>query len=129
MNIYEEFAFLVNEYKLKYTFQEFNLGGGFIAQEYSFYNETGCFTIHSLPVRDELEFYYAKFCYANINSLQEKPLDVYNFEKDIWDKKSKWFNFIPNPFFWLNKGKILRTVADIIKLQIAVNKEFFGVKV
>lgn len=38
MNIYEEFAFLINEYKLKYIFQEFNLGGNFIAQEYSFYN-------------------------------------------------------------------------------------------
>lgn len=129
MNIYEIFSFLVNYYKLNYVFQEFDLGGGFIAQEYSFYNKTGCFTIHSLPVRDELEFYYAKSCYANINSLHEKPLDVYNFEKDTWDKRSKWFHFIPNPFFWFNKTKILRTVADIIKLQIAVNKEFFGVKV
>ncbi|MBQ4099048.1 MAG: hypothetical protein IJC87_02850 [Clostridia bacterium] len=129
MNIYEIFSFLINNYKLNYVFQEFDLGGGFVAQEYSFYNKTGCFTIHSLPVRDELEFYYAKSCYANINSLHENPLDVYNFGKDIWDKKSKWFKFIPNPFFWLDKTKILRTVADIIKLQIATNKEFFGVKI
>ena len=129
MNIYDIFSFLVNDYKLNYAFQEFSLSGGVIAQEYSFYNKTGCFTIHSLPVRDELEFYYAKFYYANITSLQEKPLNVYNFEKDIWNKKSKWFNFIPNPFFWLNKNKILMVVAEVIKAQISKHKNFFGVRV
>ena len=129
MDIYDIFSFLVNDYKLNYMLQEFNLGGGFVAQEHSFYNETGCFTIHSLPVCDELAFYYAKKCYASLNSLQERGLDVYAIETDIWDRYSKWFKIIPNPFFWFNKDKVLRVVAKVVKEQILKNKSFFGVKV
>ncbi len=76
--------------------------------------------------RGELSFYYSKEFSTNRNSLYEVPLNIYDVEKEIWDKRGK-IGFIPNLFFWWNNKKILTTVAQIVKLQIEKSGSFFGV--
>ena len=126
--IYDEFMFLVDLYKLKYEFQTFDLRGGWIVSAHSFYNSTGCFTIHNMESRGELAFYYSKQFSKDRKELYEKGIDVYSVEKNIWDKHGK-FGFLPNIFFWSDNKKILKTVAEIVKFRIEIDGSFFGITV
>lgn len=128
MNIEKTFHFLVKDYDLKYEFQEFNIGGGWIISAHSFYNSTGCFTIHSMESRGELDFYYAKQFSTDMDILYEKGINIYSAEKELWDKYGK-FIFFKNYFFWLNNEKILKVATEVVKIQIAKYGEFFGVRV
>ena len=51
MNIEKLFVFLIRDYGLAYKYQKFIncYGGNWIVQTYSFYNDSGCFTIYFLP--------------------------------------------------------------------------------
>ena len=129
MEVYKTLSFLVDKYKLKYTYQEFSIGGNWIADEHSFYNDSGCFTVHVLVQRAELEFYYSNRFNNDLKNLHKMGIDVYSTEKEIWNRRGKIFGFIPNLFFWCSNKKILETVAQVIKTQIQNYGEFFGVKV
>lgn len=127
----EGLFFLVDEFNLKYSAQTFENCpfGNYTTKTYSFYNDSGCFTVHVLEQRAELEFYYSNCFSDDLANLHKKSIDVYSTEKKIWNKRGKIFGFIPNLFFWFNNKKILETVAQVIKTQIQNYGEFFGVKV
>lgn len=130
MDIEKQFDFLVKDYNLKYVYQEFKncYGGNWCVYTHSFYNDSGCFTIHNLPQRGELDFYYAKKFSKVRKDLYEQLIGITSIEKEIWDKNSK-FLFFRNPFFWWSSSRVLKTLAEVIKKQIEDNGEFFGIKV
>lgn len=130
MNIDQLFGFLIERYGLTYRYQEFknSYGSLWLVKTYSFFNDSGCFTIYSLPQRGELDFYYAPQFSTVREELCEKMVDICSIEKEIWDKHTK-IGIINKPFFWWNCDKILRTLAEVLKAHIAVHGEFFGIKV
>lgn len=130
MDIAKSFDFLVEQYGLTYTYQHFEncFNGAGSVYTYSYYNESGCFTIHHLPVRGELDFFYAKNFSNNRLDLCEEMLDITSVEKEIWNKRSKFLG-ITKPFFWLSDKKVLSALAEVIKSQIEKHGEFFGIKV
>ena len=126
--ICKEFAFLLNEYHFKYEYQLLRPYGNWEITLHSFYNDTGCFTIHSFQAIGELEFYYAqKYC-TDAKKLREKGIDVYSVEKEIWNKHGKICG-VPNMFFWYSNKRILKVVAKVVKAQIAKEQVFFGIGV
>lgn len=129
MDIYKTYAFLVEDYGLQYAFQKFDIGGGWIISAHSFYNDTGCFTVHTMLSRGELEFYYAKHFSTNKSELYEQGLNIYAYEKNIWKKHERLWGFIPNIFVMFNNEKHLEISAEVVKAQINKYGEFFGVKV
>ena len=128
--IENSFGFLVKEYNLKSCYQVFDhcFDGNRRVYTYSFYNDGGCFTIHNLPQRGELDFYYAKHFSHDRKALCEKVIDVSVVEKSIWQKNSKVLGF-KNPFFWRSGKRVLCTLAEVIRRQIESRGEFFGIKV
>ena len=126
--IYDEFCFLEKLYGLKYKFQTFDLQRGWIISAHSFYNDTGCFTIHNMESRGELYFYYSKRFSKNRNKLYEKSINIYSVEKEIWDKYGR-FGWIPNIFFWWNNKKILRVSAEVVKAHINKYNKFCGITI
>jgi hypothetical protein len=130
MDIDKQFDFLVNDYGLKHVYQEFNncYGGNWQVFTHSYYNDSGCFTIHNLPQRGELDFYYAKEFSKVRENLCEHLIDVSSIEKEILDKHFKIL-FFRNPFFWWSRSKVLKALAEVIKAEINKKGEFFGIKV
>ena len=59
MNVSRIFDFLVKEYKLEYAKKHFDncYEGNWAVITYSYFNESGCFTIYTLPERGELDFF------------------------------------------------------------------------
>ena len=117
----------MDDYKLNYAFQTFNLSGN-IACAHSFFNESGCFTINSMESRGELDCYYSQYFSNDRDKLYGEIIDIYSVEMDIWNKHGN-FGVLPNMFFWVNNKKILKVLAEVVKAQIKKNNEFFGVKV
>ncbi len=130
VNIEELFAFLMKDYGLSYRYQKFDncFGGGWTAQTYSFYNDSGCFTIHFLLQKNELDFYRASRFSTKREELCEKMVDVSSIEPEIWNKHTKIWVF-NRPFFWWNSNKILSVFAESLKVHLAKNKDFFGIRV
>ena len=92
------------------------------------YNDSGCFTIHCLPQRGEVDFYFADKFSTDRKELCSKALNVYEVEKEIWEKKTKiWF--FKNPFYYWNQDKIIKTLIEVINVSIKKNNEFFGIKI
>ncbi len=130
MDIKELFGFLVKQYGLTYVYQDFKncFDGNWQVYTHSFYNESGCFTIHNLPQRGELDFYYAKKFSNNRKDLCEKMIDIRSAEEEIWKKHSNVLG-IRNPFFWWSEKKVLSTLVEVIKSQIKKKGEFFGIEI
>lgn len=130
MEIEKTFNFLVKDYGLTHRYQEFHncFGKGWYAYTHSYYNDTGCFTIHVLPQRGELDFYYSKSFSDMRENLCEKLINVTSIERNIWEKHKK-FLFFKNPFFWWNGDKVLQALGEVVKSQIKNYNEFFGIKV
>lgn len=131
MNIEKMFDFLVTDYGLTYRFQEFRncYSGNWIVQTYSFYNDSGCFTIHYLPQRDELSYFYSTRFSTVREVLCEKEIGeniIYSMEPKVWNKYSKVWLF-KRPFFWYSSNKILRTFAEALKVYLSNNKSFFDI--
>lgn len=130
MEIEKQFKFLETEYDLKHVYQDFSncYGGNWWVYTHSYYNESGCFTIHNLPQRGELDFYYAKE-FSNVRkNLCEHQINISSIEKEIWNKHNKIL-FFRNPFFWWSEKKILHALAEVIQVQINRYGEFFGIKI
>ena len=130
MNIEELLGFLVKEYNLSYKYQEFTncYGGNWIVQTYSFYNDSGCFTICFIPQKNELDFYYASQFSNERKDLCEKMIDICEIEPDIWDKHTK-VGFFHRPFFWCNNKKILSALAEALRVHLSKDNNFFGIQV
>lgn len=121
--------FLVEEYNLKYSEQTFNNQpfGNYTTKTYSFYNDSGCFTVNYLLQRDELDFYFSSKFSNERSKLQEKLVNIWVDEPEIWNKHQKWIFSIKDPFFWWKKEKVINALAETIKTKIDKNNEFFGV--
>ena len=100
MDIAKTLEFLVQDYKLNYRYQVFHncYGGGWTVYTHSYYNDSGCFTVHSMPQRGELDFYFAKKFSCERKAIYEKIIDIAFIEPDIWNARGKIWIF-NNPFF------------------------------
>lgn len=129
MNIEELFDFLKKDYNLCYRYQEFVrcYGGNWTVQTHSFYNDSGCFTIY-IEIQRGMDFWYAPRFSTERKELCEREIDVSSIEPQIWDKYERFFIF-KNPFFWWNDNKVLRTLAEALKVHLAKDNEFFGIQV
>lgn len=133
-NIEKAFEFLVRDYGLKYEYQAFfdafNDGRGWNIFTYSYYNESGCFTVHTLPQRGELDFYCSENFSTNYQNLYERNINIYitTLEEEIWKKHSKIWIF-NKPFFWCSTRRVTQAVADVLKVHIEKFGEFYGIKV
>ena len=129
MNIMEVFSFLVKDYNLSYRYQEFVncYGGSWIVQTHSFYNESGCFTIY-VEVQRGIEFWYASRFSTERKELCERQIDVSLIEPQIWNKHERFWIF-KDPFFWSKDNKVLKTLAEVLKVHLAQGNDFFGVQV
>lgn len=105
-----------------------HLFGNWCVDIYSFYNESGCFSVYNLIQRDEVDFYYAKKFSNDITCLKEKIISIESVEKEIWGRHRKT-GFLGIPFFWGSNKQVFRALADVIKAQIDKHREFFGTKV
>ena len=130
MDFKEEFTNLAKKYNLNYRYQEFHncFGGYWTVLTHSLYNSTGCFTIHCLPQRGEVDFYFTEKFSTNRKELCGNLVNVYAVEKEIWRKNAKIWIF-KNPFFYLSEDKIIKTLIEVINVLIDKNNEFFGVKI
>lgn len=130
MDFKKEFTVLAEKYNLNYQYQDFNncYGGNWRVYTHSLYNNSGCFTIHVLPQRGECDCYYAEKFSTDRKELCDKPINVYEVEKEIWDKNAKIL-FFKNPFYYWNQKNIIKTLIEIINVLIERYNEFFGVKI
>ena len=129
-NAVKELMFLVEKYNLKFAEQTFKSTpfGNWITKTYSFYNDSGCFTISELLQRDEIDFYFSDNFSTVCPALKQKQLYVWDNNK-ILQKHQKWIFGLKNPFFWYSKKKYMKALAEIIEVKISENKEFFGIKI
>lgn len=131
-DIEKAFEFLVKDCGLKYKYQAFydafHDGRGWNIFTYSYYNESGCFTIHTMPQRGELDFYYSEKISTNFENLYEKSINVATIEKEIWEKHSKIWIF-NRPFFWWSTRRVVQALAEVLKVHIAKHGEFCGIKI
>ncbi len=125
MNIEKQFEFLVKDYGLKYSYQEFNdcYGGYWWAYTHSYYNESGCFTIHVLPQRGEIDFFFAERFSTVREELCKNEINEQSIGQSIWNTAKKKF------LFGYRKSLYLETLAKAIKFQIKKYGSFFGIKV
>ena len=130
MNVEKLFSFLVEDYGLNYRQQDYSncYGGNWLVRTYSFYNDSGCFTIHTVPQRGELDFYYSHIFSTKREELCERLIDICSIEPQIWERHMN-FGVIKNPFFWWSSNRVLNALAEVLRIHISAHKEFFGVRV
>lgn len=123
------FAFLVCEHHLNYEKQHFKncYGGHWSIDTYSYFNDIGCFTICSLPARDELSFFYSSQFSKNYEELCENYADVYSLEPTVWNNHAKFGKYY-KPFFFWSKYRILKAVSNIIEVHLEHHKELFSIR-
>ena len=81
-----------------------------------------------MPQRGEVDCYFSEKFSNDRKQLCQKAINVFEVEKEIWNKNSKiWF--FKNPFYYWNTENILKTLIEVIKVSIEKNNEFFGVKI
>jgi hypothetical protein len=119
------FSFLVKDYGLKYSYQKFKncFGGYWSVDTHSYYNESGCFTIHILSQGGEIDFFYAKKFSTVREELCECELNYETigceFGQDVEEKL----------FYVGNQDSKFKIVAEAIKTKVAKDGEFFGIEV
>ena len=111
MGANEKLNIFARKYGLKYQYQEFEncFGGTVLVCTHSIYNESGCFTIHCVPQRLEVDFYFSDRFSRNLRELCSKDVNVYAAEKEIWDKSQKFGPF-KNPFYFWSPNNIINTL-------------------
>ena len=139
------FGFLSKDHGLEYSHQGFKkcYGGNWYVDTYSFYNESGCFTIYELSERGEWDFYYAEKYSKSMDELLDQRLCVQSFQQEKWKEYSKAVEeqtaaiekyvhkFFCGKMFlaeWKAERIMLETLAEVIKTQIEKHGCFFGVK-
>ena len=128
MNIRHRFAFLVDEYGFQYAEQRFDkcFDGNWTVTTYSFYNENGCFTIHTLPQRGEVVFYCCDKFSSEREALCARSVDIRTIEEDVWDRRSRIWIF-RNPFFWYSQRSVLAALAEVVRTHLSKHNELFGI--
>ena len=116
------FQEVLDRYDLKFSFQSFEKYLDFWGpmETYSIYNDNGCFTIYHAVQRGEWDYYVSSKFSLVQEELMEKTVIPYNYCKDIWQKKYKWYS---------SKKTVFQIISEIISKQINSAGEFFGVKV
>ena len=129
MKIEELFGFLIKDYGLTYRYQEFSncYSGKWTVHTHSFYNDSGCFTIY-IEIQRGMDFWYASHYSTGRKELCEREIDVSSIEPQIWKKfEKKWI--FKWPFFWWNDNKVLNALAEVLKVHLAKNDNFFGIQI
>ena len=108
-------VFLVTEYNMQFTAQEFSeyLEFHFICYTYSFYNKNGCFTIHHIPQRGDTLWYVSK-------SFSEDHYEL--LEKRIWQRL-----YVQGSSWLFSTG--IKKLAASIRSQITKSGAFFEIRV
>ena len=130
MNLKKEFEELAKKNNLTYQYQEFNncFGGSWFVYTHSLYNDSGCFTIHCLPQRAEVDCYFANNFSTDRKELCGKAINVFKVEEEIWNKNEKIWIF-RNPFYYWKPERMIKTLIEVINVSIEKNNEFFGIKI
>lgn len=130
MDFKKAFNDLAQKYGLKYQYQEFKncFGGNWVVYTHSLYNNSGCFTIHCLPQRGEVDCYFASNFSNDRTALCEVLINIFDIEKDIWDKHEKIWIF-KNPFCYWNLNKTIKTILEVIEASIQKSNEFAGIQI
>ena len=126
MNIEKLFSFLIVDYGFSFKHQVFEncYGRNLVVETFSFYNNSGCFTIYFEVQRGGMDFYCASKFSKEHKELCEKPVDIFKIEPDFWKKRGyKW------PFYWMSDKKILITLADVLKIHLVKNKTLFDIEI
>ena len=128
MDFSNRFSDIAKKYNCNYQYQVFDncYGGHWLVYTYSIYNDSGCFTVHYLPQRLEVSFYYAAKFSNKLEMLCEKAVNVYEIEKNIWAKHEKMWIF-KKPFFYWSFDKIMKALLEVIETSILKNNEFAGI--
>ncbi len=88
-------------------------GGSWAAWTYSFYNESGCFTIHFLSQRGELDCYCAAAFSAVREELCHRSVDMCSIKPEIWEKNQNWY--LEMAIFPVSAERIYACVCGSIK--------------
>lgn len=129
MTIRERFDFLVSQYGMNYgqlTVDDY-CGSGGKAYAHSFYNDSGCFTIFSFPVKGELECFISDVYEANLNVLCKQPVDMRAIESEIWKKHAKR-GLLSRLFFWNRPEKVLAALAEALVAHMSKYEDVFCLK-
>jgi len=113
--IKKHLGFLETEYNFTFAFQTFDDYYGFCGpiDAYSFYNDSGCFTIHNIVQRGEWGWFTSKKFSANQYELLEAEIVQTNYIT-----KRHWFY-----------NAVLKELANIIKKQIDSSGSFFNIRI
>ena len=95
MDFKKEFKELASKYNLTYQHQDFKncFGGYWWVYTHSLYNDSGCFTIHCLPQRGEVDCYFTEKFSTDRKELCGQIINVFEVEKDIWNKNERIWIF------------------------------------
>lgn len=113
--ILKHLGFLVNQYKMKYSFQSFKEYRGFNGpiDYYSFYNKNGCLTFQHIVQRGEWGWFVSKK-YSNDQYLL--------LEQEISQK-----NYITKRIYSLNG--MFKELARVLQEEIQANGTIFNIKI
>ena len=75
-----------------------------------------------------MDFLYSSKFSTERKELCEREIDVSSIEPQIWAKHER-LGIFKNPFFWWNNNKVLSTLAEVLKVHLAKDNEFFGIQV
>lgn len=138
-NVKKYLSFLIEKYGMYYAREDYNAWDNWAYATYSFYNDSGCFTITDLVQGDDVDYAVLDsvnslktYVFSDSSEQSKSQMRIASFEKDIWEKYEKGFLFFKNlkkPFFWRSAKNILQTLAEVIETQIQKTGQFFGIKV
>ena len=113
--IKKHLGFLETEYGLKFEFQTFHDYKGFCGpvDTYSFYNDSGCFTLHNIVQRDEWGWFISKRYSTN----QYELLEIEINQKEYVSDRCLFFK------------SVLKKLANVIKFQINSYHSFFDIQI
>lgn len=126
--ISDTFESFAKKHNLNYAYQEFNncFGGNWWVCTHSLYNDSGCFTIHCVPGRGDVDCYFAARFSTDRKVLCENLINIYEIEKDIWVKHEKIWIF-KNPFFYWSQDRVIKAILEVMETSIAKNNEFLEI--
>ena len=120
--------FLVDEYHMSYAKQTFEGRpfGNYNTTTYSFYNETGCFTIRYMFPRVEWDCYRSLRFDNDCDVLFEQLVPIDSIEPEIWKKHMK-VGIFKRPFFWWSTARVFAAFAEALKVHLEKGNDFFGI--
>lgn len=123
----KELIRIADKYNLNYLKQQFDncFGGYWYVETFSLYNENGCFTIHYLGQRQELDFYVTPSISTKREELANNRIDVTKYKADVWEKELPKINVFSVSY----ADKFLILLTKVIEMQLEESGSFFGIKV